>query len=75
MIAKKSCTLIFVLHFFDVSQVGAPNTKLLVQIKDERWFGEFIDIKEEKNIPDHSVLNVIVLSQAEQVVFFIVLDI
>ena len=57
--------------FSDVSQVGAPNTKLLVQIKDKRWSGEFIDIKEDKNIPDHSVLNVIVLSQAEQVGFFV----
>lgn len=55
--------------FSDVSQIGASDTKLLIQIKDERWSGEFIDIKEDKNIPDHSVLNVIVLSQAEQVGF------
>ena len=56
--------------FSEVSQVGAPNTKLLVQIKDERWSGEFIDIKEDKNIPDQSVLNVFAFSQAEQVGFF-----
>ena len=39
--------------FSDVSQVGAPNTKLLVQ-------GKFVDLREHQNISNRSVLNVIV---------------
>ena len=31
--------------FSDVSQVGAANTKLLVQIKDQQWGGEFVDLQ------------------------------
>ena len=33
--------------------------KLLVQIKDEDWSGEFVDLKEDQVVPDRSVLNVI----------------
>ena len=32
--------------------------------------GEFVDLQEDQNIPDRSVLNVIVIAQAEQVFFF-----
>ena len=56
--------------FSDIGQVGTPNTKLLVQIKDQQWGGEFVDLQEDQNIPDRSVLNVIVIVQAEQVGFF-----
>ena len=54
-----------------MSQVGAPNTKLLVQIKDQQWGGEFVDLQEDQDIPDRSALNVIVINtQAEQVGHF-----
>ena len=56
--------------FSDVCQVGATNTKLLVQIKDQQWGGEFLDLQEGQNIPDRSVLNVVVITQAEQVGLF-----
>ena len=44
--------------FADVPRV-ANGYKLLVQIKDEEWGGEFVDMKEGQAIPDRSVLNVI----------------
>ena len=44
--------------FADVPRV-ANACKLLVQIKDEDWGGEFVDLKEDQVIPDRSVLNVI----------------
>ena len=34
-------------------------SSLVVQLKDEEWNGEFVDLKEGQAIPDHSVLNVI----------------
>ena len=44
--------------FADVPRVANACT-LLVQIKDEDWGGEFVDLKEDQVIPDRSVLNVI----------------
>ena len=55
--------------FSDVSQVGAPDTKLLIQIKDQQWGGEFVNLQDQ-NIASRSVLNVIVINtQADQSFF------
>ena len=34
-------------------------SSLVIQLKDEEWGGEFVDLKEGQMHPDHSVLNVI----------------
>ena len=44
--------------FADLRQV-ADASSLILQLKDEEWGGEFVDLKEGQVIPDHSVLNVI----------------
>ena len=43
--------------FSDVPRVA--NADLIIQIKDEEWGGEFVDLKEDQVIPNRSVLNVI----------------
>lgn len=34
-------------------------SKFVIQLKDENWFGEFVDLREGQEIPDRSVVNVI----------------
>ncbi len=34
-----------------------------LQIKDEEWGGEFVDISDEQQIPDKSVLNIFLLKK------------
>ena len=46
--------------FADVPRV-VNACKLLVQIKDEDWGGEFVDLKEDQVIPDRSVPNVVAI--------------
>ena len=41
--------------------------KLVIQTKDEEWEGEFVDLREDQDIPDRSVLNVVVIAQEQQV--------
>ena len=41
----------------DVSIVSVD--ELILQIKDESWGGEFVDLQEKAPVPDHSVLRVI----------------
>ena len=41
--------------------------KLIIQNKDEEWEGEFVDLREDQDIPDRSVLNVVVIAQEQQV--------
>jgi len=43
--------------FSDVPRVA--NADLIIQIKDEDWGREFVDLKEDQVIPNRSVLNVI----------------
>ena len=33
--------------------------ELILQIKDESWGGEFVDLQEKESVPDHSVLRVV----------------
>lgn len=67
--AEKNSTQVFMLCF--VSQVAGLHAKLLVQIKDQQWVSEFVDLQEDQDIsPDHSVLNVILIPQADQMLFF-----
>lgn len=40
----------------------------IVQIKDEEWEGEFVDLREDQDVPDHSVLAVV--DKAQQVCLF-----
>ena len=42
--------------FSDISQVATLNAKLLVQIKDQQWGGEFVHQQEDQDIPDRSML-------------------
>ena len=44
--------------FADVPRV-ANACELIDQIKDKDWGGEFVDLKEDQVIPDHSMLNAI----------------
>ena len=44
--------------FADLPQV-VKASKFVVQLKDENWFGEFVDLREGQEIPDRSVVNVI----------------
>lgn len=46
--------------FTDVLELALPRSKLVIQIKDENWFGEFVDIQPDQVIANRSVLNVIV---------------
>ena len=52
--------------FPDVLEASTINANLHIQIKDTAWGGEFVDVKEDQLIADHSVLNVTVL-QAQKV--------
>ena len=38
---------------------GVANSTMVIQLKDNEWGGEFVDLMEDQNVPDHSVLNVI----------------
>ena len=36
------------------------NAPFILQMKDEEWFGEFVDVTPSKKIPSKSILKVIV---------------
>ncbi len=54
--------------FADVSaEASQASAKLVVQLKDEQWGGEFVDLREGQEVPDHTVLRVAIVPQAQQV--------
>ena len=44
--------------FADIPRV-VNTSRFVIQLKDEEWGGEFIDLREDQEIPDCSILNVI----------------
>ena len=42
------------------------SSELVLQIKSEEWYGEFVDVIEGSNIPDRSVLQIIREVQTKQ---------
>ena len=44
---------------FDLNQ----QEDFFIQIKDEDWGGEFVDVSDEKNIPDKSVIKIVLLKK------------
>lgn len=53
--------------FSDVDELKfVESSELVLQIKSEEWFGEFVDVIEGSNIPDRSVLQVIREVQTKQ---------
>ena len=44
--------------FADIPRV-VNASKFVIQLKDEEWGGEFVDLREDQEMPDHSILNVI----------------
>ena len=44
--------------FADIPRV-VNASKFVIQLKDEEWGGEFVDLREDQEIPDRSILNVI----------------
>jgi len=45
--------------FSDVDELNfAESSELVLQIKSEEWFGEFIDVVEGSHIPDWSMLRI-----------------
>ena len=45
--------------FADVEGIG-DDAEHLVQVKNEQWGGEFVDLKDEEKIPDRAVVRVVV---------------
>ena len=54
-------------QFNDVDELkDATPSELLLQIKSEEWGGEFIDVLDDKVIPDHSTLQISRLRRPEK---------
>ena len=53
--------------FSDVDELQfVESSELVLQIKSEEWYGEFVDVIEGSNIPDRSVLQIIREVQTKQ---------
>ena len=53
--------------FRDVDELQfVESSELVLQIKSEEWYGEFVDVMEGSNIPDRSVLQIIREVQTKQ---------
>lgn len=47
----------FLISFSDVLESGVEEKNLVVQLKNEIWCGQFLDITDDQTISDHSVVN------------------
>jgi hypothetical protein len=52
------------------SDVMPPVPDLIVQMKREEWGGEFVDAREDKIVPDRSILKVCAISLSAPMKYF-----
>ncbi len=52
-------------EFSDV--LPSPSPPLIIQLKDERWEGEFLDLSKKGKIPHHTVVRVILGDKSAKV--------
>ncbi len=62
---KKAFTDAMLYEFSDV--LPSPSPPLIIQLKDERWEGEFLDLSKKAKIPHHTVVRVILGDESAKV--------
>ena len=53
--------------FAGVSELASTSAQLVIQLKDEEWGGEFVDLREDQEVPNRSVLKVAIIAQVSVV--------